>query len=54
MMECKYCDGDLELDGDVDTAVIEADHCIQNFTCLACDTHFEIEYSAIDIREVQI
>jgi len=51
-MECPLCNGDLIEDCEVDTSITEVEICINNFVCLVCNSHFEIEYTPIDIREI--
>lgn len=53
-VNCIECDGELEMDGDNDTEIIEHDVCVHNYKCVECEIFFEIEYHAVDIRYIGI
>lgn len=54
-MNCLKCGSELDQDGDIDTAVIDSESCTHNFksTNEDCRAHFEIEFHAVEINEVE-
>ena len=51
-MNCPKCDAELIEDDGEDSSVISSNSCEYNFMCENCNSHFIIEYSAIDVREI--